>query len=126
MKAAEWAVKFDAVPVSEAPVKERFADVLKEFGIETAELVANRTKTSKPESKLPAADGAIREQKTKFRAICGRVPALAEQMFDLLLKTAVPDYLVWQKAAQKKVEQKPQDVNNHRQQGRSFGGKKHH
>ena len=128
MKAVEWIAKFEAVPVSEAPVGERFADVLKEFGVETAELVAARTKNSKPESRLPAADGAIREQKSKFRAICGRVP-ITEALFDLLLITAVPDYIAWQTAAQKKpVEQKPQDdVREYRQRkpgGRHYPRKK--
>jgi uncharacterized protein YecA (UPF0149 family) len=127
MKAVEWAAKFDAVPASEAPVAERFADVLKEFGVETAELVATRTKTSQPESKLPAADGAVKEQRNKFRAICGRVPTLTEDMFDAVLAAAVPDFAVWQKAAEKKkVEQKPQDdVKHYRKHGRNFGGSKH-
>lgn len=124
MKAVEWAAKFEAIPVSDAPPMERFADVLKEFGVETAELVAARTKGSKQGAELPAADGAVREQKSKFRAICGRVPALTEAMFDLLLATAVPNFAVWQAAAQKKkVEKQPEDdVKNYRNKY----GKHHH
>ncbi len=127
MKATEWAEKFLAVPASEAPVEERYAEVLKEFGAETAELVAARTKTSKPETRLGAAEGAVREQKSKFRAICGRVPALTEALFDSLLTVATPDYLAWKAAAEKKKvekETKEDDVKNYR--NRKHGGGKHY
>jgi hypothetical protein len=117
MKAVDWVKKFEAVPEvpSETPDSERFAEVLKEYGTETAELVAARTKTSKPGMQFPAADGAVREQRNKFRAVCGHIPTLTESMFDFLLATAVPDFAAWQKAAQKKVEKPRDDVKHYRQ-----------
>jgi len=122
MKAVEWVAKFDAVPANEAPPQERFAEVLKEFGVETAELVTTRTKNSLPETKFAAADGAVKEQKNKFRAICGRVPALTETLFDFLLATALPDFATWEAAAKKKAE----TTTNDGKDGRKFGGKHHH
>jgi len=125
MKAKEWAEKFKAITEGDTPA--RYADLLKEFGTETAELVAARTKTSQPESRFPAADGAIREQKSKFRSLCGcGIPGLTVEMFDQLLVTAVPDYFVWQKEAQKKAEKPKQedDAKNYRNRGRHYSRKK--
>lgn len=113
MKAKEWAAKLEAGTTQE--------EMLKEFGQETAELVAARTKTSTPESKLPAAEGAVREQQNKFRAICQKVPALNEAKFNELLAEAVPNYAKWQaEAEKKKKEAQPsgEDVRNYRKQKR--------
>ena len=118
MKAVEWAGKFEAVPESEASIQERFAEVLKEYGIETAELVAARTKNSNEKTKFLAADGAVRDQRTKFCAVCRRVPALTESLFDLILDAAVPDYKVWKAASQKKIEESVDDVKEYRNKKR--------
>jgi hypothetical protein len=125
MKAKEWVAKLQQVPEAELPVEERFAEFLKEYGEETAKLVADRTKTSKPESRLGAADGAVREQRNKFRSICSSFPTLTDAMFDAILSAACPDYLKWVAAAQKKTEEdkkktEKQDVADYRKN--RFGG----
>ena len=108
MKAKEWVKKFES--------GEELANLLKEYGVETAELVATRTKTSKPETMFPAAEGAVREQRVKFCAICTRVLTLKESMFDSVLATAIPEYDNWvKKAAQKKTEKPKDDVKDYRQ-----------
>jgi hypothetical protein len=92
MKAKDWAAKFQAVPASEQPALEKYADLLKEFGIETAELMNNRTRASKDASLFPAADAAIREQKQKWSSLCGHVSDLKLEMFDAMLDIYCPSY----------------------------------
>jgi len=116
MKAKEWVAKLQQVSTEgDVPVEERYAEFLKEYGEETANLLAERTKTSKPESRLPAAEGAVREQRNKFRSICA-VPLLTDALFDGLLATACPDYLKWVEAAKKKAQdkEKKDDVAEYR------------
>jgi hypothetical protein len=125
MKAKDWVAKLQTVPESELPVEERFADFFKEYGEETAKLVADRTKTSKPETRLPAAEGAVREQRSKFRSICSSFPALNDALFDGILNSAVPDYQKWVQAAQKKADaaKAQEDVDTYRK-GRRRNNKK--
>ncbi len=120
MKAKEWADKFRAVPATEEDVTAeiRYADVLAEFTKEIADLVAARTKGSTPETKYGAAEGAVREQQNKFRSICTNVPALAGVVYDALVGVAVPDFLKWKAAAEKKPNKRTgeDDVRDYRKQ----------
>lgn len=76
-KAREWVEVFNKVTSAEEA-----AVVLSSYADETKELIAQRTKNSKPESKKGAMDGALREQKQKFQAICRAVPNFIPEMFD--------------------------------------------
>jgi hypothetical protein len=99
------------------------AELLQAYGEETAKLVADRTKTSQPESKLPAAQGAIREQKNKFRSLCGMVPSLNESMFDALVYSAIPDFRNWEQEA-KKLKDSPSKQDDYRGKGRKYNNKR--
>lgn len=103
MKAVEWVGKFQNVEV---------AEILAEYGKETADLVAVRTKTSKPETKLSAMEGAIKEQYNKFRSICQKVPALTENMFGDLVNAMIPEYNQLKQQSQKTASQ--DDVKEYR------------
>ncbi len=119
MKASEWANKFLMVPqtdgLPEQTEEERYAEVLKLYGEETAKLFSDRTKSSKPESKLPAGEGAIREQRSKFRAVCNRVPGLSESLFDKVVDDSVPEYKIWAAmVVTKKKKTQQDDVKEYR------------
>lgn len=117
MKAKEWVEKLKNIPEGE---QDRLGDVLKQYGEETAKLVLDRTKFSKPETRMLAAEGVIREQRAKFRSICAQFPGLNESLFDGIIEGAVPDYNKWVQEAQKKAESKTpeDDVSTYRQQRR--------
>jgi hypothetical protein len=123
-KASEWAGKFLDAPVTDDQSPEvRYAGVLKEYGEETAKLFAERTKNSKPDSKFPAAEGAIREQKNKFRSICSRVPGLTNDIFEKMLDVAVPEYKQLVAAAEAAKKSQDDDVEEYRK-NRFFGDRK--
>ncbi len=119
MKAKEWVAKLQSVPESEQPVEERFADFIKGYGDETAALVTERTKFSKPESKFSASEGAVKEQRNKFNVICNSVTALKAEMFDAILEKAFPE---WKQMveAQKKQQQKKKEQEDRPNEGRKF------
>ena len=81
-KAFEWANKFSKTTECET--------LLNEYKVETEELINNRTKNSKDEYKKAAKEGAIREQRQKFIAICNRVDGLQVQMFDEVMAVKPP------------------------------------
>jgi len=116
MKSYEWAQKFSMSPPSDGTIEERYAEVLKEYGAETLKLLEDRTKFSK--NKFPAAQGAIKEQKNKFRSICGLVPNLTEAMFENVVDQYVPTFRYLEQAECKKgkVQKKEenQDVKDYR------------
>ena len=115
MKAKEWIAKFEAIPISEQSVEERFAEALNEYGEETAKLVAARTKTSTPSSKFSAAEGAVREQQSKFRAVAAKVGGLNDTVFENMLNKAIPEYSMWRAAAsQKKTQEVVDDVKEYK------------
>lgn len=110
MKAKEWKVKFQEGNID---------DMLKAYGEETAKLVAARTLNSKDDNKYPAAEGAIREQKTKFAAICSGVESITEAHFDVMVDAYVPEFNAWKQAALKKQQNKvkqsqPEDAKKFR------------
>jgi hypothetical protein len=123
MKAKEWVAKLQNLPESEQPVEEKFADFLKEYGEETATLVAERTKFSKPESKFSASEGAVREQRNKFQSICGSVTALKVEMFDAVLDKAFPEWKKMVEAQQKKQQQQKKKEDDDHKDGRRFGNR---
>ena len=100
MKAVEWAAKFQA-----ATTPEEVALVLDEYGKETADLIAARTNKSVDKSRLPAMEGAVKEQQNKFRSITDRVPTLTPAMLDAVLETHAKDYLALKAKATKKPEE---------------------
>jgi hypothetical protein len=117
MKAKEWAKVF----------KDNTEDFCKVYAEETARVVAERTKGSgiitlandkKIDSKLTATDGAIREQRQKWGAICralGEASSLTTEMFDNAVLTQLPDVVAVHKAykeslLKKEEKDKPEDV----------------
>lgn len=130
MKAVDWAAKFAGV------TPEEWATVMEEYGVETAELIALRSKSSTDKSRLSAQAGAVQEQRTKFRAVTDKVPGLGLEKYDELLATHAKEYLDLKTKAEKKPEpvkdskngndgrtltnasQKQQGSNNPRDRGR--------
>jgi hypothetical protein len=108
MKAKEWAKIFKGNT-------EHFCKVYAE---ETAKVVAERTKGSgiitlandkKVDTKLAATDGALREQRHKWAAICralGEASSLTTEMFDKAVLTQLPDVLTIHKAYQESLLKK--------------------
>ena len=91
MKSKEWVSEYAKYTSTE--------EFLEAYAKETKELIAKRTAGSgKFEGKnkkvvdtsIAAKDGAIREQKQKFLAICEKVPNLHEELFD---KVLIPCYI---------------------------------
>lgn len=90
MKAVEWAGKFEA-----AVTDEEKAVVLEEYGVETAELIKKRIGSSdQPPTvqRFPAMDGAVVEQRNKFRAINNKAQLVDLAAFEKLLETHAPAY----------------------------------
>lgn len=117
MKAVEWADKFKA-----ATTEDETKLVLEEYGVETAELAATRSKTSSDIGRYSAMDGAINEQRNKFKAVISRVPTLTLVQFEALLDVHVKEYFVAKtvfekaKAAKEKAGNDPKNGND----GRKF------
>lgn len=86
MKAVEWSEKFQATTSPE-----ELSLVLDEYGKETADLIALRSKTSVDKSRLSAMDGAVAEQRNKFRAI--KAPGVTPELFEPLLDKFAKDYV---------------------------------
>lgn len=89
MKSKDWAKRFES---------EDLVQVVGDFALETRELVEARTKFSTKEDKgkakpslQPAIDGALREQRQKWQAVCNLVPALAGTTFDKILAEHLND-----------------------------------
>lgn len=125
MKAREWAPLFQGVEASDKPALEKYADLLKDYGEETNKLIAERTKTSKDDSVYPAAAAAVREQQSKWRAICSQVADLSEDMFNAVIELHCADFKKIEAAAAKKKEQDAAAAAKKDQQdnsGRKFGG----
>jgi len=117
MKAYEWASKF-----SSATTDEEKSLVWDEFGKETAELIALRTKGTKDEQKLMVSEAAVREQRQKFRAMTGRVEGLTDEQFDQMLDKSCPEYRAWQEAKRKAEEarEKAKAKEQENRDGRTF------
>lgn len=98
MKAVDWAAKFAGV------TPEEWATVLEEYGVETAELIALRSKSSTDKSRLSAQAGAVQEQRNKFRAVADRVPGLGLEKYEELLATHAKEFLDLKTKAEKKPE----------------------
>ena len=79
MKAKEWAAR-----LSESP--ENVGETLKAF-VEEIGTVAKQRGGS-----LNAVEGAVREQRAKWLAVCRECPAVNPGMFDGLLETYGPEY----------------------------------
>ena len=79
MKAKEWAAKLKDSP-------ETRDETLKAF-VEEIGAVAKQRGGS-----VNAIEGAVREQRTKWQAVCREYPDVAATTFDSLLETHGPDY----------------------------------
>jgi hypothetical protein len=116
MKAHEWAAKFSA-----AETDDQKALVLDEFGKETADLITQRTKKSELNDRLMVAEGAIREQRQKYRAFAARV-GLSEEQFEDVITKSCTEYRSWQQAKKSAEENrllaKQQEQENN--DGRTF------
>lgn len=86
MKAVEWSGKFQATTTPE-----ELDVVLDEYGKETADLIALRSKSSVDKSRLSAMEGAVAEQRNKFRAI--KAPNVTPELFEPLLDKHAKEYL---------------------------------
>jgi len=100
MKAVEWADKFNAGVSSD-----EWVSILEEYGKETADLIALRSKNSDFKTKLSAMHGAVNEQRNKFRAVVGKVPNLAPERFEELLPVHAKEYVDLKAKADKKPEE---------------------
>lgn len=107
MKAVEWADKFNAGVSSD-----EWAAILEEYGKETADLIALRSKNSDFKTKLSAMHGAVNEQRNKFRAVVGKVPNLAPERFEELLPLHAKEYVELKAKADKKPEEKKDEKDN--------------
>lgn len=87
MKAFEWAARF---------AKEDRETVLNDFALETRDLADKRSEKSKDKYKKSAVEGAVREQRQKFLAVCGRVEGLTNEMFDDMMRSHLADLMVKQ------------------------------
>ncbi len=94
MKAVEWVEQFKT-----ATTPEELALIMDEYGKETVELMVFRSKSSTEKSRLAAMDGAVNEQRNKFRAITGKVPAAVPTLFDDMLDKHAKDYTAAKTAA---------------------------
>lgn len=117
MKAVEWAGKFQA-----ATTDEEVALVLEEYGQETADLIALRSKSSVDKSRLSAMEGAVGEQRNKFRAVVGKVPTLTPDKFEALLDTHAKEYVTLKAKAAVTPPAKPEGKGDNRD-GRNFAKK---
>jgi hypothetical protein len=109
MRAKEWASKFE---------QDKLQEFIQAYAEETAKVVAERTKGSgiitlandkKVDTKLAATDGALREQRHKWAAICralGEASSLTTEMFDKAVLTQLPDVLTVHKAYQESLLKK--------------------
>jgi hypothetical protein len=79
MKAKEWAAK-----LSEAP--ENRDEVLKAFVEEIGTVAKQRGGSAH------AVEGAVREQRAKWQAVCRACPSVSPEMFEALLGAHGPDY----------------------------------
>ena len=86
MKAVEWSAKFQATTSPE-----ELSLVLDEYGKETADLIALRSKSSVDKSRLSAMDGAVAEQRNKFKAI--KAPGVTPELFEQLLDKHAKEYV---------------------------------
>lgn len=85
MKAKDWAQKFLTVGIDNKEL------TCEDFAKETAELIAERTKNSHPLTVNAATEGALREQRQKWRAICKSVLWLRETAFDEIVAAFLPE-----------------------------------
>ena len=79
MKAKEWAAKLAEAPGSRD-------ETLKAF-VEEIGAVAQQRGGS-----VSAVEGAVREQRAKWQAVCREDPSVAPGLFESLLETYGPDY----------------------------------
>lgn len=114
MKAKEWAKKFnDIFTLTETVTDATYSkvkEVIAEYAGETRDLIDARSKNSgeferdkkKVDTRGPAVEGAIREQKQKWQSVCTQVPLLHLDMFDVDVMNANLQDVVAQQAAWKK------------------------
>jgi hypothetical protein len=86
MKAKEWAAKLSESPDSRD-------ETLKAF-VEEIGTVAQQRGGS-----VSAVEGAVREQRSKWQAVCREDPSVAPGLFESLLETYGPDYKKAEEAA---------------------------
>lgn len=97
-KAKEWVAAYKT--------KDEFITA---YVAEIAKLVSDRTAKSLPETKYFAAEGAIREQKSKYVAICSKIVELNEASYDVMVELAVPELKQWKALTIKEVKQTKED-----------------
>ncbi len=94
MKAKEWAAKF-------AEATENRDEALKTFVEEIGTIAKQRG------GSMSAVEGAVREQRAKWQAVCRACPSLDPAQFDALLATYGPDYKKAEDAAKAQAARGP-------------------
>ena len=110
MKAKEWAAKLAVSPDSRD-------ETLKAF-VEEIGTVAKQRGGS-----VNAVEGAVREQRVKWQAVCREDPSVAPGLFESLLETYGPDYKKAEEAAKAQAARRGQEGPGAARPGRRPGPK---
>ena len=105
MKAKDWAAK-----LTESP--EGRGETLRAF-VEEIGMVAGQRGGS-----LAAVEGAVREQRVKWQAVCRECPAVAADTFESLLDAYGPEYKRAEATAQAQAANRSQDGGDRNGPGR--------
>jgi hypothetical protein len=100
MKAKEWAAK-----LAEAP--DNRDEVLRGFVEEIGTLAKQRG------GSVSAVEGAVREQRAKWQAVCRENPSVAPGLFESLLEDYGPDYKKAEQTAKALAARTGQDEPEH-------------
>jgi hypothetical protein len=112
-KAKEWAERLKSAG-------EDINAVLADFALETRELVDRRSKNSDEKSKSYAIEGATREQRQKWEAVCRLIPTNIS--FEKLMTEHLNDVVESQTHWKNKVlEEKTKKSNNENKQEKVIG-----
>ena len=131
MKAKQWAERF-----STADGQDQLDVLLKAYAEETAELIAARSKNSgtivlekdkKLDTKPTAIEGAVREQRQKWQAVCRQHGSLSTDYFDTVimgqyLAQVVTEQAKWKESLNKKNEPEAKPEGDGRKLATSLKG----
>ena len=110
MKAKEWAAKLTESPDSRD-------ETLKAFIAEIGAVAGQRGGSAQ------AVEGAVREQRVKWQAVCREDPALAGRTFESLLEAYGPEYKQAAETARAQAARGNPDDRQGSGYGRRFGRK---
>jgi hypothetical protein len=96
MKAKEWAAKLAESPDSRD-------ETLKAFVAEIGTVATQRG------GSVNALEGAVREQRAKWQAVCRENPSVAPGLFESMLETYGPDYKRAEETAKAQAARRGQD-----------------